>query len=450
MEYDVFISYSSTDIDVAQKVYAYLQQKGLKPWIAPQCIPAGEPYARAITNGISKCRLMVAILSKSSNSSDNVLNEVDQAHREGKVILPFIIDNTEMCGEMRYYLSRKQWINAYPEVTTAQCEQLFKAIRVYIQPSSEEKLQSREIPNEPQEESQDVKPAKQKLETTPEPEKGKGDVAKTMMEKFPEMGLVPASSFEWQKPKKARLLSVIFFVISIVSLYFFINFLVCRYTIKWTSPTANEMKIVRCDDTVESGVSPYYYLKHLNYEEYTSQPSIGMVSGYIHISVYDKIVSVAYIHKPQVFFNRSMKGKTESEVSAKVQRAIDKEKEMEMNDCREECESGCITSLAIALPFFFFGWLFYVRYPKKGSPTLSSLASYIQEYRYKRKTRLGKKPQYVFFVKNHLFGVMNVADYRVQIPALYEKISWKEEGKLIRVTQDGHDFIIDINGEHLQ
>lgn len=342
MEYDVFISYSSTDMDVAQKVYAYLQQKGLKPWIAPQCIPAGEPYARAIINGISKCRLMVVILSKTSNSSDDVLNEVDQAHREKKVILPFIIDETEMSGEMRYYLSRKQWINAFPEVTTVHCEKLFKAIGTYLPSNSGEKPQDGENPYEPQPTPREMKLGEPKSEVKTGNEKKKIDVAQTMMEKFPEMELVPTSLYGWRKPKKSRVLSVIFFSASILS------FLI--------------------------GVQFFKGGRH----------------------------------------------------------------------------DGAEVSFTCALFCLMLGWLFFARYPKKGSPTLSSLADYIQKYRYKRKTRLGKKPQFVFYVKDCLFGVMNVADYKVQIPAEYERISWKVKDSIIRVTKGGHDFFIDINGERLQ
>lgn len=427
MEYDVFISYSSEDGDVAQKVWAYLKQKGTNPWISPQCIPAGEPYARAIINGISKCRLMVVILSKASNSSDNVLNEVDQAHREGKVILPFIIDNTEMCGEMRYYLSRKQWINAYPEVTTAQCEQLFNAIRAYIQPNSEENLQSKEVPNEPQAEQQEVKVVEQK----PEPEKEKNDVAKTMMEKFPEMELVPTSLYDWRKPKKSRIISIIFFIISLLPLTIFMVSLIDCATITWDEHPLgdlDDLEIIECD-SVEGY---HYYLSFLYHSECTNG---WIIHGYMSVISRD-------------IPNRL--GQTEEELRSNVETFIEERREEELRSTKIDSIPLIITFFAFALPFLFLGWLFYVRYPKKGSLTLSSYANYIQKYRYKRKTRLGKKPQYVFFVKDHLFGVMNVADYKVHIPALYEKISWKEEGKLIRVTQDDHDFIIDINGEHLQ
>ena len=432
MEYDVFISYSSTDMDVAQKVYAYLQQKGLKPWIAPQCIPAGEPYARAIINGISKCRLMVVILSKTSNSSDDVLNEVDQAHREKKVILPFIIDETEMSGEMRYYLSRKQWINAFPEMTTVHCEKLFKAIGAYLPTNSGEKPQEGENPNEPQPTPREMKLGEPKPKVKTGHEKEKIDVVQTMMEKFPEMELVPTSLYDWRKPKKSRALSVIFFVISLVLLSFFMNCLINRFTIEWAGPTTYDMEIAKCDDG--------YYVSKLKYKEVTSE--IGMIHGYVYLYDFDGGVSGSYYGR--------ITGETEEEVCLNAKEVIDRAKERELNSCKEYCVRLCVVYFVFALPFLFLGYLFLVPYPKKGSPKLSSLADYIQKYRYKRKTRFGKKPQFVFFVKDCLFGVMNVADYKVQIPAEYERISWKVKDSIIRVTKGGHDFFIDINGERLQ
>ena len=438
MEYDVFISYSSIDGDVAQKVWTYLRMRGLNPWIAPQCIPAGEPYARAIINGITKCRLMVVILSKASNSSDDVLNEIDQAHREKKVILPFIIDNTEMSGEMKYYLSRKQWINAYPEVTTAQYEQLFRAIRAYL-PAHEEARQEIE---ERQEKKSD-KALSGNYTLIAETPSGNytlivneeaSDRGRSMMEKFPEMELVPTSLYDWRKPKKSRFFSIIFFAISLGPLYVFINCLICRFTIKWGGAYINEIKVVRCDPAIDTDETPYYYLLQVDYGESTRQ--IGMVRGFIY--VYDRSEFADIV------------GDTEEEVRIEVLKTIDRKREWKLNEIKKECVLYCFWSVVSALPFLFLGWLFYARYPKKGSATLSSLADYIQKYRYKRKTRLGKKPQFVFFVKDCLFGVMNVADYKVQIPAEYERISWKAKDTLIKVTKDGHDFIIDINGKRLQ
>lgn len=448
----MFISYSNQDREVAQRIWAYLQQKGLKPWIAPQCIPAGEPYARAIINGISKCRLMVVILSKTSNSSDDVLNEVDQAHREKKVILPFIIDETEMSGEMKYYLSRKQWINAFPEVTTAHCEKLFKAIRAYLPSNSGEKPQDGEDPNELQPTPREMKLVEPKSEVKTGNEKEKIDVAQTMMEKFPEMELVPTSLYDWRKPKKSRVLSMIFFLISLIPLcvVFVILFDIMTLSFDEEPNLFDDISIVECDsldvyqelygeeilqyDRMDE--SYQYYLLKFRY----SESADGMfLTAFVWVNEEDVPNDYRY-------------GCTEEDVLRNVQTFVMGKRAEKLRDSKVGAETFGIICMFFffSLPFLFLGWLFYVRYPKKGSPTLSSLADYIQKYRYRRKTCFGKKPQFVFFVKDCLFGVMNVADYKVQIPAEYERISWKVKNSIIRVTKGGHDFFIDINGERLQ
>ena len=451
MEYDVFISYSNQDREVAQRIWAYLQQKGLKPWIAPQCIPAGEPYARAIINGISKCRLMVVILSKTSNSSDDVLNEVDQAHREKKVILPFIIDETEMSGEMRYYLSRKQWINAFPEVTIVHCEKLFKAIGTYLPSNSGEKPQDGGIPNEPQPTPREMKLVEPKPEVKIGHEKEKIDVAQTMMEKFPEMDLVPTSLYDWRKPKKSRVLSVIFFIISLLPLTFFMLSLIDCTTITWENTITWVDTMTRKDTITWKGGS-------LEENYYIEIAECDSVEGYhyylLALAYYDwhsgTLIRGSIIISDEDIPDYYRFGLTKQEVLLNVSKVIGDYRAKETRSDRWIAVQMMITFFIFALPFLFLGYLFFGRYPKKGSPTLSSLADYIQKYRYKRKTRFGKKPQFVFFVKDCLFGVMDVADYKVQIPAEYERIGWKVKDSIIRVTKGGHDFFIDINGERLQ
>jgi len=56
----------------------------------------------------------VLIYTNDSNASEHVLNEIDKAFNYGKVIIPFIADDTRMSDEFDYYLSRKHWLTAFP------------------------------------------------------------------------------------------------------------------------------------------------------------------------------------------------------------------------------------------------------------------------------------------------------------------------------------------------
>ena len=53
--------------------------------------------------------------SKNANASEHVGNEIDRAFDSKKPIIPFVIEETEINEELEYYLSRKHWLEAYPD-----------------------------------------------------------------------------------------------------------------------------------------------------------------------------------------------------------------------------------------------------------------------------------------------------------------------------------------------
>ena len=108
----VFISHSHSDNAVAEDVYNYLSKNGIKCWIDLHHIPAGIPYAQAIMNGLQSSDTMVVLYSKNVIESHDMLDELQEAHTTNKRIIPFLLDQTPLLGQFRYYLARRQWINA--------------------------------------------------------------------------------------------------------------------------------------------------------------------------------------------------------------------------------------------------------------------------------------------------------------------------------------------------
>ena len=72
--YDVFISYSRSDNEVARTLYQALSEKGLKVWMDDKSIRPAESWREAISNGIHNTCLFVPILSK------NIENEAMIPH----------------------------------------------------------------------------------------------------------------------------------------------------------------------------------------------------------------------------------------------------------------------------------------------------------------------------------------------------------------------------------
>lgn len=111
MEYDVFISYSSMDKQVADKVCQALEYQNIKCWMAPRDIEVGQKYSEAIESAICNSKIFLIIFSKNSQSSPWVESELNIAFTEYKIIVPLRIDNAKLEGEMRLLLNNKQWID---------------------------------------------------------------------------------------------------------------------------------------------------------------------------------------------------------------------------------------------------------------------------------------------------------------------------------------------------
>lgn len=112
---NVFISYSSKDKNVADAVCHVLEENNITCWISPRDVQPGISYAKQLIHAIKNCQVFVLILSKESNVSEHVGNEVDCAFKASRPIIPFAIDDTQINEELDYYLSRKHWLVAYPD-----------------------------------------------------------------------------------------------------------------------------------------------------------------------------------------------------------------------------------------------------------------------------------------------------------------------------------------------
>ena len=125
---DVFISYSSLDKPVADRVYAALKQAGVQCWKAPESLTPGRSYPSQIIAAIHQCRVMVFILSKGSNSSPQVLREVERAVHDNLMVVPFRIEPVIPTGDLEYYLSVPHWLDAYEGPLEPHLETLLETI----------------------------------------------------------------------------------------------------------------------------------------------------------------------------------------------------------------------------------------------------------------------------------------------------------------------------------
>jgi len=109
----VFISYKSEEFDQAKWVKDFLESNGIDCWMAPMCITGGSSYAAEIPQAIREAQVFVLILSKTCQTSKWVPRELDQAINDGKVIMPFMIEDCELVDEFQFYLTNVQRYTAY-------------------------------------------------------------------------------------------------------------------------------------------------------------------------------------------------------------------------------------------------------------------------------------------------------------------------------------------------
>ena len=114
MAYDIFISYSTTDQKIVEGLSAYLEQNGIRCFVAYRDIPKGVVWAKAITEALEKSKLMVVVFSEHFNRSEQVDREIEMCIEERKPILTFRIEDTAFSGAKKYYLKNINWIDAFP------------------------------------------------------------------------------------------------------------------------------------------------------------------------------------------------------------------------------------------------------------------------------------------------------------------------------------------------
>lgn len=126
---DVFISHSSKDKEVADKIVSYLEERGLECWIAPRDIIPGMDWAASISTAISTSKVFLIIYSKNSSESSQVAREVSLAEAKKNVfVVPYKIDDTELTGTFEYFLTGSHWVTANHSKKNYNFEELYNNI----------------------------------------------------------------------------------------------------------------------------------------------------------------------------------------------------------------------------------------------------------------------------------------------------------------------------------
>src|SRR6478672_11160292 len=137
MARDVFISHSAQDKKVSETICAALEQSGIRCWIAPRDVRPGKSFPGEITRAIQQTKVMLLIFSRHSNSSEQVLREVQLAV-DGKLpIIRLRLEDIPLSDDLRYYLSTPHWLDALSHPITKHIPPLARAIKELLEQSAE-------------------------------------------------------------------------------------------------------------------------------------------------------------------------------------------------------------------------------------------------------------------------------------------------------------------------
>jgi len=133
----VFISYSTRDKVLAQKICQRIESTGIECWIAPRNIETGSNWTEGIMHGIRSCRAFVLVFSKAANGSEHVQREVARAFSIGLPVIPFRTEEVETCESLSYFLDSVQWHDAVQPPLEPHLESLGKRLKQLLDRSTE-------------------------------------------------------------------------------------------------------------------------------------------------------------------------------------------------------------------------------------------------------------------------------------------------------------------------
>ncbi|MGQ0628954.1 MAG: toll/interleukin-1 receptor domain-containing protein [Phycisphaerales bacterium] len=129
---DVFISYAHQDFPLAESLCLGLEARGIRCAIAPRDIPPGEAYGAWIARTIAGVRVVVLMLSSSSNASSMVMRELERAASLAKPLIPVRLEDIAPSGEMAFFVGREHRLDALSRPIDRHADKLAEAVRRFV------------------------------------------------------------------------------------------------------------------------------------------------------------------------------------------------------------------------------------------------------------------------------------------------------------------------------
>ena len=137
-KHDIFISFSFRDQKVSEYVSNTLLNKyRISYWMCTRDLLGGEHYKEQIVDAIKDAGLVVMIQSENSLSSREVPKEVAIALDNNKAVVPFVLDNAELEGDLEYDLIGIHRVDARRPTLDERVEELATQIYAMLAKTAE-------------------------------------------------------------------------------------------------------------------------------------------------------------------------------------------------------------------------------------------------------------------------------------------------------------------------
>ncbi len=128
-QHDIFVSFSFKDQEIAEYVVNRLSNcYNIPCWICTGEILASEHYKSVIVDAIEASKLVLFIQSESSILSREVPKEIAVALDNSKPVIPFVIDEAELVGDLEYDLLAVHRVDATKPTLDDRIEDLSRQI----------------------------------------------------------------------------------------------------------------------------------------------------------------------------------------------------------------------------------------------------------------------------------------------------------------------------------
>jgi len=117
MGYDIFLSYSRADRQLAEQFVQTAAARGVNVWFDEK-IEGGQDWRERIVDALGSAKALVILFSEHSNASTQLIKELAVADDMRKRVIPVLVSDCEPRGAYLYELASRNWINIHPRPET--------------------------------------------------------------------------------------------------------------------------------------------------------------------------------------------------------------------------------------------------------------------------------------------------------------------------------------------